>query len=268
MESVVPSRRHLLAVAAAHWATSCGLSPGDPPKACPLARTPEAETYGWYRKGALELTTCPITELDILCNTGPMIAMEAWSRTTKARLVLVVPRDLSARTEDLLKLRSAVKNDDLPVLVQAVDIKPPELDTLVKLLAAVLPPDALTDAVIFGSAAIQLHGLPKVASDLDVFVSSAVFESCAQSKDFARERKGPGIERLRLRVCASVEIFADFPGVTHGDVLKEAEPTAGSAGLLVASLDSIVTWKSAHARPKDLDDIDMISRERLGRRDP
>ncbi len=116
----------------------------------------------------------------------------------------------------------------------------------------------LAEAVIFGSAAIVLNGidLHRAVDDLDIFVSEAAYARLEDGA-FETEEKAPGVVALHFG-APNIEIFKEFPGVSHAEVLRNAAPQEGSLGMRVASLDDLMTWKYAQNRKKDRKDIAAI----------
>jgi hypothetical protein len=105
-----------------------------------------------------------------------------------------------------------------------------------------------------------LHGLDRQVSDLDVFVSEKTFAEMARNATFVRDRMKTGIERLRVELCPLIEIYKEFQGVTFEAVQRTATVLLRSHGLRVGSLESVLAWKRAAHREKDILDIEMLNR--------
>ncbi len=121
-----------------------------------------------------------------------------------------------------------------------------------------IPKDILAEAVIFGSSAIVLNGvdLKREVDDLDIFVSDATYSRLAALAS-KTEEKAPNVVALKLGP-PNIEILKEFPGVDHAAVLRNAAPRESSGGMLVASLEDLMRWKSAQNREKDRNDIAII----------
>lgn len=118
-----------------------------------------------------------------------------------------------------------------------------------------LPANLLTDAVVFGSAAIVLNGvdLGRQIDDLDVFVSDASYGALKAHHLCQEVEKKPGVYALRVDGVDDVEILKTFPGVTHVGVMASARHLPH--GLRVAALTDLCTWKKTQGREKDLADL-------------
>ena len=91
------------------------------------------------------------------------------------------------------------------------------LPQLLKILEQALHPDERDDAVIFGSSALVLQGvsLEREIDDLDVFVSTTLFEKIAER--FPVQYK-PGkddgqIAYIKPPASNKIEFLKSFPGV-------------------------------------------------------
>jgi hypothetical protein len=262
MKSWFPARRSVLATGAAKWANDIGLTPGSVPPACPLAAASDAEAYAWFRGDKLECVTIPVTELDLLPGRHDRLWHAAdWATVSGVTLVAAVPAEVAAPAAALVRIRSNALQRALQVSIQSIRIKPPPLNALVHLLAQATP-GAVDDAVIFGSAAMQLRGLARLASDLDVFVSEETFAAWSKTAVFVRDCNVAGIERLRLEACPLIEVYKEYPGVTFDEVHNRAVVLPESEGFPVGAVDSVLQWKLAQARErcrdKDLADIKLL----------
>lgn len=124
---------------------------------------------------------------------------------------------------------------------------------LVASLASALP----TDAVVFGSAAVVLHGvkLGRAIDDVDVFVSSAAYDALKRHPRCRETAVKPGVSALHVDGCTNVEILKSFPGVAHADVLANAIALPHVPEVKLAALSDLRTWKRAQGRPKDIADL-------------
>ncbi len=122
---------------------------------------------------------------------------------------------------------------------------------LIDLLALVvmrLSAAALDRLVVFGDAALCLHGvdLGRGSGDLDFFVEDGLFQELETSGSMTRvTNSAGGIPVLRFPESPGVEVRQQFPGIVFADLVAKAAPTAGSLGLRVASVQDLKQWKQA-----------------------
>ncbi len=133
-----------------------------------------------------------------------------------------------------------------------------KISGLIRLALQVIPKELLAEAVIFGSSAIVLNGvdLKREVDDLDIFVSDAAYSRLAALAS-ETEEKAPNVVALKFGP-PNIEILKEFSGVDHAAVLRKAAPRESSCGMLVASLEDLMRWKSAQNREKDRKDIAVI----------
>ena len=127
---------------------------------------------------------------------------------------------------------------------------------LIEQLLARVPLEALTNVVIFGSAAITLNDkdLEREIDDLDLFASDATYAMLCTSPVTKEVEKKPGLWCLTVGV-PNIEIWKTFPGVTHSEVKTRACTLDGSGQLLVASLEDLCAWKRAQPGEKHARDL-------------
>lgn len=125
-----------------------------------------------------------------------------------------------------------------------------------------LPLNLLSEAVIFGSSAIVLHGidLGRPINDLDLFISDSAYAKLKDNPVCAEIAKKPGVYTLHVQGVEDVEILKCFPGVEHSLVFKQATKLPNACGLFVAALDDLRDWKQAQGRQKDLADLACMAR--------
>lgn len=124
---------------------------------------------------------------------------------------------------------------------------------LVASLASALP----TDTVVFGSAAVVLHGvdLGRAIDDVDFFVSSAAYDVLKRHPLCRETVVKPGVSALHVDGCPEVEILDVFPGVTHAEVLAHAVALPQVPEVKLAALPDLCAWKRAQGRRKDIADL-------------
>ena len=129
-------------------------------------------------------------------------------------------------------------------------------------LLEAIPIDLLRDVVIFGSAAISLHGidLKRKIDDLDLFVSQDSFDQLKRHPELL-ERKKHGATHLTMKDRYKIELWASFAGVDYESVKKHARPTDGSSQMAVADLVDLRQWKKTQGREKDIADLQCMGSE-------
>jgi len=127
---------------------------------------------------------------------------------------------------------------------------------LIHNLLEIVPIASLSDAVVFGSAAIVLNRieLNRPIHDLDLFISGAACQSLRQQPGLI-EREKYGVHFLAAGDDERIELWPSFLGVDFDGIKDHARPLQGSCGLLVASLADLRIWKKAQGRPKDIKDL-------------
>lgn len=127
---------------------------------------------------------------------------------------------------------------------------------LVAVLASALP----RDSVVFGSAAVVLHGvdLGRAIDDVDLFVSSAAYDVLKRHPRCRETAVKPDVWALHVDGCTNVEILKVFPGVTHADVLANAVALPHMPEVKLAALSDLCAWKRAQGRPKDIADLSRM----------
>ena len=128
------------------------------------------------------------------------------------------------------------------------------VERLIGQLLQVIPLPELSEAVIFGSAAVTLNGtqLTRMVDYLDLFVSAEGYERLRS--------RGTEVEKTSTLHCLmvpalEVEVWASFPGVDYPGVLSRARVLSNSRGLLVAVQQDIEACKRAQNRAKDRADL-------------
>ena len=127
---------------------------------------------------------------------------------------------------------------------------------LIHNLLEIVPIESLSDAVVFGSAAIVLNRieLNRPIHDLDLFISEAAYQSLRQQPGLV-EREKYSLHYLAADDDDRIELWSSFQGVDFKAIKEHAQPLQGSCGLLVACLADLAIWKKAQGRPKDIADL-------------
>lgn len=133
---------------------------------------------------------------------------------------------------------------------------------LIQLLSETLFEEEGKEVVIFGSAAIYLHGveLNRDIDDLDVFASNLTFKKISKRYEVQCKPAKEGGKVPFIAPHDDIEILKSFPGVDFNNVFKNAVQLESSGEFRVGSLDDLKAWKSEQERDKDLDDIAAIDR--------
>jgi hypothetical protein len=133
---------------------------------------------------------------------------------------------------------------------------------LIRLLSEALSEEERTDVVIFGSAAIILHGvdLGRNVGDLDVFASYLTFEGISERYPAQSKPAMEGGDIPFIQPYADIEILKSFPGVEFDKVYDNSVKLELARGFKAGSLADLKAWKFAQGRPKDLADIEAIDR--------
>ena len=131
-----------------------------------------------------------------------------------------------------------------------------KLSSLIQKLCNKFPKNDLNEMIIFGSAAVTLHGrdLERKINDLDIFVSKSLFCELKSKHSLIEIEKSKGVKYLQTGI-PKIELWKSFPGVTFDIVKKNAEVRDQSNGLLVASLEYLRIWKTTQGRTKDISDL-------------
>lgn len=129
-------------------------------------------------------------------------------------------------------------------------------------LASRLPEEFHEKVVIFGSAAMLLNGveMKRPVDDLDVFVSSEIFEELRELFDEKWKPATEGGSVPYIVICEEVEGLKSFPGVEFGDALCRSKVLPNSKSFRVASLAHLRRWKETQNREKDREDLKAIER--------
>jgi hypothetical protein len=131
-------------------------------------------------------------------------------------------------------------------------------------LEQVIEPDHRRQMVVFGSAAVILSGvnLGRPATDLDIFVSSSLFDRLGRTFGVKRRPAPEGDEIAFIAPVdgAAIEIVKFFFGVEFRQVLSRSHRLQGAGGFRLGALGDLRRWKLAHDRPKDRRDIERIDR--------
>lgn len=133
---------------------------------------------------------------------------------------------------------------------------------LIQRLTVFVQPENRANFVLFGSAALVLHGidLERAIGDLDVFVSEETFASLRVC--FEEKTKSGKDNELVPFYCpdpgAKIEILKSFPDVSFDEVSRNAQCSDASEGFSVGSVEDLKKWKEAQGRPKDKKDLEKI----------
>lgn len=144
-----------------------------------------------------------------------------------------------------------------------MDLEIPEkIGKLIQLLSQATSEQERVEMVIFGSAAIVLHGidLGREVNDLDVFASDRMFERLSGRYAVLVKPAKEGGHVPFIQPCDDIEILKSFPGVEFEKVLKGATHLQATGGFKVGCLADLKAWKLAQGRAKDLADIGAIDR--------
>lgn len=115
--------------------------------------------------------------------------------------------------------------------------------------------------IIFGSAAIALHGvdLNRSIDDLDVFVSEGDFSLMKDRFGETTKVGGDGKPISVVVPAPKIELLDSFPGVTYENVVRMAKPLDITFGFPVGCLEDLYKWKTTQGRKKDLLDAQRIN---------
>ena len=140
---------------------------------------------------------------------------------------------------------------------------PENIAKLIQLLSEALSEEERTNVVIFGSAAIVLHGvhLDRKVGDLDVFASYLTFERISERYPVQAKPAKEGGDVPVIQPYADIEILKSFLGVEFEKVFNNAVKLEGAGEFKVGCLADLKAWKFAQGRSKDLADIKAIDRQ-------
>ncbi|MEE1930200.1 hypothetical protein V1J52_18755 [Streptomyces sp. TRM 70351] len=122
-----------------------------------------------------------------------------------------------------------------------------------------------TDYVVAGSGPLLAHGLRDGVGDLDVVARGAAWEKALSRADPSPASSGHG--RVVRLFGGDIEVFDRWlPGVPEPDVLIDSAELVQD--IPFCPLRTVLAWKTASPRPKDMADIALINAYLSLRRPP
>ncbi|MGH7072474.1 MAG: hypothetical protein ACREFO_21040 [Acetobacteraceae bacterium] len=133
------------------------------------------------------------------------------------------------------------------------------VEKLVEKLASFVHQGRRANFVLFGSAAITLHGvnLGRAIDDLDVFVSDQTFAKLHVCFDEQQKEGNDGPVPFFCPI-PKIEILKSFPGVSFDEVHPDAKQTKKSCGFPIGTIHDLRRWKASQGREKDKADLTKI----------
>lgn len=108
----------------------------------------------------------------------------------------------------------------------------------------------LDQIVVIGSGLLDQLGL-RQSHDIDLVVSSAVFDSVGKDSSYTFGEKGSN----RFAVRDDIEIWDGWEEVTYDQLRETAQPLGG---VLFVSTDVLIAKKTQRGLSKDLNDIKLL----------
>lgn len=257
-EMMFPRRREQLGVAAAKEYTERNLEIIAAPNGFPIKETHHRGIVVWSSGASPELVSIPMDERDLVTERNLLHALVTWGEATGTHIALFIPNEAESYVKDLLSIWSiSTGQQNRFTRIKPVSLPRFQLPELLDLARALIHESVLSQLVVFGSAAMQLHGLPREANDLDLFVADELFDGWTE-KLFLKVQKKAGVEMLRPSLTSKIEIFKTFPGVSFEQVRSEAISIAAAAPMRVGSMHHLLQWKRVQNSTKDQEDIPLL----------
>jgi hypothetical protein len=111
--------------------------------------------------------------------------------------------------------------------------------------------------LLFGGSVLAVHGL-RSNNDLDVAVTKDVFNSLRSNSEFKIGIASTSGEQVFHDKSGQLEIYYSLgiPGLNFVDLFKRAD---NISGYLFLSVVDMISWKKKMGRPKDLEDVKLLT---------